>query len=220
MTKKQDLVGVLNPRQQLKGALNPKQQLRGALNSSAIYVGIAYIPSVEDGYLTWTNEYGLPNPDPVYINGKDGSSIISATINDQNHFIITLDTGEEFDCGEVNLPQILNKKDNAELPEVGSYNAIYILEDKSIWRWNSSLSDYECISRYYSPEQLQNDKHYTHKQNSASDTWTIVHNLGKYPSVTVVDSAGTAVIGEVTYDNTNQVTIKFTSAFSGKAYLN
>ena len=210
----------MTDKQKLVGVLNPKQQLRGKLNSSAVYVGIAYFPSVENGYLTWTNEYGLPNPDPVYINGKDGSSIISATINDQNHFIITLDTGEKFDCGEVNIPQILSKKNNAELPEIGNNNAIYILEDKSIWKWNSILNDYECISRYYPPEQLQNDKHYTHKQDSASATWVIVHNLGKYPSVAVVDSAGTAVVGEITYNNTNQVTVKFTSAFSGKAYLN
>ena len=98
----------MTDKQKLVGVLNPKQQLRGKLNSSAVYVGIAYLPSVENGYLTWTNEYGLPNPDPVYINGKDGSSIISATINDQNHFIITLETGEKFDCGKINITQILS----------------------------------------------------------------------------------------------------------------
>lgn len=202
----------------LVGVLNQQQQLRGQLNGSMVRVGVAFIPSIENGYLYWTNEYGLPNPEPVYIKGTDGSSIVSVIINDQNHFIITLDTGEDFDCGEVNLPQILSKQDITELPEVGNPNAIYILEDKSIWRWNAKLSSYECISE--SSERLPSDKHYMHRQDSASATWIINHNLDKYPSVSVVDSAGNVVVGEIAYNNTNQLTVKFTAAFSGKAYLN
>jgi hypothetical protein len=48
----------------------------------------------------------------------------------------------------------------------------------------------------------------------------ITHNLNTYPSVTVVDSSGAVVIGAVAYNNKNQIAITFTSAFSGKAYLN
>lgn len=61
---------------------------------------------------------------------------------------------------------------------------------------------------------------YVHVQNEASSIWIVDHQMGRYPSVTVVDSAGTMVFGEVVYDNENQVTITFTAAFSGKAYLN
>lgn len=53
----------------------------------------------------------------------------------------------------------------------------------------------------------------------AATTWVIEHTLGGFPSVTVVDSAGTQVIGEVKYDSTTQITVKFTAAFSGYAYL-
>jgi hypothetical protein len=49
--------------------------------------------------------------------------------------------------------------------------------------------------------------------------WTVGHTLGGRPSVTVVDSAGTVVVGEVTYNSDSQVTINFTAAFSGYAYL-
>jgi hypothetical protein len=56
-------------------------------------------------------------------------------------------------------------------------------------------------------------------QVSPATLWTITHNLGRYPAVTVVDSAGTPVIGKVIYVSANQVTVTFTSAFSGKAYL-
>ena len=66
---------------------------------------------------------------------------------------------------------------------------------------------------------------YTHNQSSTSDTWTITHNLNRFPSVTVVDSTNTIVIGTVVYNSVNQLTITFFQAgsalaFSGKAYLN
>lgn len=64
------------------------------------------------------------------------------------------------------------------------------------------------------------DKNYFHVQSIASTEWIINHNLGKYPSVTVIDSAGTEVNGEVNYTSLNTVTIKFSAAFSGKATLN
>lgn len=57
-------------------------------------------------------------------------------------------------------------------------------------------------------------------QSSASASWLIVHNLGQYPSVTVVDSAGTLVDGDITYLDANTVRIDFSAAFGGKAYLN
>ena len=56
-------------------------------------------------------------------------------------------------------------------------------------------------------------------QEAASSVWSINHSLGGFPSVTVVDSAGTVVIGEVTYNSTSSISVAFRSAFSGKAYL-
>lgn len=56
-------------------------------------------------------------------------------------------------------------------------------------------------------------------QSSPSTEWVIGHTLGGRPSITVVDSAGTVVIGEVKYDSNTQVTVSFTAAFSGYAYL-
>lgn len=64
-----------------------------------------------------------------------------------------------------------------------------------------------------------NTRRYLHDQQVASDEWTINHSLGGYPSVTIVDSAKTVVIGTVTYNSTSQVVVNFSSAFSGYAYL-
>jgi hypothetical protein len=61
---------------------------------------------------------------------------------------------------------------------------------------------------------------YVEDFSSATDTWVINHNLGKYPSVSTVDSAGSIINGAITYNNENKITVVFTSATSGKAYLN
>lgn len=64
------------------------------------------------------------------------------------------------------------------------------------------------------------DRHHTHTQAVPSDTWVIAHNLGKYPSVSVVDSSGGEVEGEVSHTSPNQLTVVFSAGFSGSAYLN
>ena len=60
---------------------------------------------------------------------------------------------------------------------------------------------------------------YTHNQGSSSSTWVITHNLGYFPSVTVVDNGNNVVIGDVSYISANQVSISFSASFGGKAYL-
>lgn len=59
-----------------------------------------------------------------------------------------------------------------------------------------------------------------HNQSISSLEWTITHNLGKYPSVTIVDSSNAEVIGEVEFVDSNILKVKFSAAFSGKAYIN
>jgi hypothetical protein len=60
---------------------------------------------------------------------------------------------------------------------------------------------------------------YVHSQISSASTWTITHNLGYFPSVTVVDSSNNVVVGDVTYISDNVVTVSFNATFGGKAYL-
>tara|TARA_R110002051_G_scaffold109692_1_gene182406 strand:+ start:267 stop:971 length:705 start_codon:yes stop_codon:yes gene_type:complete len=64
------------------------------------------------------------------------------------------------------------------------------------------------------------DLNFTYVQGVASTTWNIQHNLGKFPSITVIDTANTVVTGEYTYDDINNVTLTFSAAFAGTAYLN
>lgn len=60
---------------------------------------------------------------------------------------------------------------------------------------------------------------YIHAQGVASSSWVITHNLGFHPNVTVVDSAGNIVEGELSYTNLDSLTATFSTAFSGTAYL-
>lgn len=72
---------------------------------------------------------------------------------------------------------------------------------------------------YYPPPPV-GDKTYVHDQQTASLTWVVDHNLGKYPSVTVVDTSGNEFTSDVFYNSLNQLTITHSVAFSGKAYCN
>lgn len=61
---------------------------------------------------------------------------------------------------------------------------------------------------------------FTFNQTVSTNVWNIVHNIGSYPAVTVVDSVGNFVVGDVTYHDENSLTLTFKTGFKGKAYLN
>jgi hypothetical protein len=64
------------------------------------------------------------------------------------------------------------------------------------------------------------DKTFVHVQYEASEVWHINHNLNKYPVVTVIDSAGSVVVGNIEYIDINNITVSFTGGFSGRAICN
>lgn len=70
-------------------------------------------------------------------------------------------------------------------------------------------------NKYYTTARVS----YTHTQNAVSNSWVINHNLGFKPNVTVQDSAGTTYEGEINHTSANSLTVSFSAAFSGKAYL-
>ena len=57
-------------------------------------------------------------------------------------------------------------------------------------------------------------------QSSAATVWTIAHPLNKSPSVSIVDTTGREVEGEVKWPNHGTVIVTFSVALSGTAYLN
>ena len=58
-----------------------------------------------------------------------------------------------------------------------------------------------------------------HDQSSANATWTMTHNLGRYPAIDIIDSAGNHVIGDIKHNSVNQAVATFDNAFAGKAII-
>lgn len=63
------------------------------------------------------------------------------------------------------------------------------------------------------------DEHYLHQQAVPAALWTITHNLGFYPNVTVIDSANTQVEATVVYLSDAVLTVEFSGAMAGSATL-
>jgi hypothetical protein len=60
---------------------------------------------------------------------------------------------------------------------------------------------------------------HVHNQDTISNEWTISHNLGFIPNITVVDNQDRVVEGSYHYLNAYTVVASFTEPISGKAYL-
>jgi hypothetical protein len=61
--------------------------------------------------------------------------------------------------------------------------------------------------------------YFRYVQVSPASLWDIVHNLGRYAQVSVMDSAGDVVQGDISYVSLNELTIEFSAPFAGEAYL-
>lgn len=104
---------------------------------------------------------------------------------------------------------------------------VILTEDYSILDPSQQIETQKDLNKVLKDilEQLINtpvsgDKHYIHDQHNPSDVWIIYHPLNKKPSVTITDTAGTLVEGEVKYNSLSQVTITFNFPFNGQAILN
>lgn len=67
---------------------------------------------------------------------------------------------------------------------------------------------------------IPHDHSFIYSQGLPAQTWTIIHNLNRYPSVTPVNSARTKMNAVVDYIDKNRLTITFLFPVAGQAYLN
>ena len=74
-------------------------------------------------------------------------------------------------------------------------------------------------SKAVSPATLSTALSKTYNQTTPASVWNVTHNLNRYPAVSVVDSAGSVVTGDVEHLSANALQVSFASAFSGTAYL-
>jgi len=83
----------------------------------------------------------------------------------------------------------------------------------------SSTSEISSTNVQDAIEEVRSRSRFVYNQPSASDTWNITHNMRFFPNVSIVDTAQSKVIGEVTYISENALTVTFSHSFAGKAYL-
>lgn len=93
---------------------------------------------------------------------------------------------------------------------------VYILSLQEYYRFTGGIEDDDFISL----DKPSKRSTFVYTQATPAKTWIITHNLEKFPSITVVDSALTRVEGAYKYVDENTVQLEFSSAFTGKAFLN
>lgn len=96
--------------------------------------------------------------------------------------------------------------------ETGDYNNLINMPsiNDAVLKGNKTSAELGIIS----------DKTVAYQQATASNTWKIKHNMDKYPAVTVVDTSGNVIVGDLTYTDSNNIMVTFSSPVSGTAYLN
>lgn len=106
-----------------------------------------------------------------------------------------------------------------ELTQVGSTN--FSVMSISHLESNDGL----VLNKYYTmslSNKGQSDKNFVSNDItfSAGVGQVINHNLGKRPTVVLVDSAGTEVVADIQHNSTTQITVTTTSSFTGTIYAN
>ena len=84
----------------------------------------------------------------------------------------------------------------------------------------TKIGDGLKIDPKYIPASEANDKFYNHIQGTATYEWIINHNLNKFPTVAIIDSANTVIDGNIEYIDNNTCKVTFNGNFSGGAYCN
>jgi hypothetical protein len=169
---------------------NAQQQLGGFLNSKPQLSG-----ELNNISLTYDSIIGKPKINDVVLVDNLSTSDLKISHKD----ILDNDALNLHSISAISgLQEELNSKETVESVN----NKLQDLNNQIDTKINNAVNTYIFI------------------QNSAEPIWMINHNLNKIPSVTVIDSAGSIVIGEITYVDMNNIIVTFSGAFSGKALLN
>ena len=137
-----------------------------------------------------------------------GEASITAQISDAQPLNVTLGKAAEIDVGQA-----------VTYIESGRAELQPLVNAAETSAQNASDSATAALG-YAERAEAAANQHFVYEQGVASDTWVIEHNLGKYPSVSLVDSAGTQFDADVEYNDENTCTVRMNGATTGKAFLN
>ena len=117
----------------------------------------------------------------------------------------------------INVTEALNNLQNTKLDK-GTYTGT--AEDLKNSIDSKANTDASNIDDNLHIWRQKIDANYVHDQAQPSSIWIINHPLNKKVSVTITDTAGTVVEGQVIINDNSQVIITFNNPFSGIAVLN
>jgi len=139
------------------------------------------------------------------------------TANTIQNYLTTEFVGKEIIIADTLIPNNYGTYSVTSVTVDASNNNFYdlVLSYKS---GNGTLTDgqFYSIILFAGAQDLS----FEFAQASAASTWTVNHNLGKFPSVTIKLSDGTVGQAAVTHTNKNTLTISFSADTSGTAYMN
>lgn len=212
-------------------------------NSKANYKNVGYVGGQGEGtereiiQVKKSNDTGLKRRE-IFIDARDisesenlqdrGLSKLAAYDYVFNTDSTILNTNLEYEK-DWNLGDIVTVKNNFGI------NDLRIAEVREIYEGNIDIEITVGTIETSILEQMNNtissipleggsngggDKSYIHNQISSQSNWRIQHNLSKYPSITIVDSVGNQVMGDIKYIDLNTIEVSFSGSFAGMAYLN
>lgn len=158
-----------------------------------------------NGKKTFKQELNLTNKNAIRIKNGSYGTIIQ---NDGTNFSILVTDKEDINGNANSLnPFVINF-------ENGLISIITPDDDDD----SNHIATTEWVKKQIN--QIHQNDTFIFEQGVASDTWIINHPLNRFPAVTIVDSANTEVEGDIQYTDKNNILIKFSGPFSGKAFLN
>lgn len=164
---------------------------------------------------------GLVDTNQLYVDAKEDFQSAQTFFN---HIIDKIKTGNTTNI-YVDLKNLIMILHNNQVPTYTPTNAPILPYDLTSFNpqvaWGGitgSLSNQTDLWSYIQTFTAHDNFIYT--QSSAASVWTVNHNMGKFPSVTILDTANDEVEGQVNHISNTQLTITFSASVAGKAIMN
>lgn len=154
---------------------------------------------------TWlTDRYGKPKQ-------IGNSTMISTVIASKGggHRSTVVDTIADRNALSNTANRFVYVRDATADPEIEEGSALYLLD----------YAHQEWVRIVYLLPKAERLLTMTYSPPEAMECWQIVHNMNRYPNVSVMDSEGEMMLAQIHYIDNNTVCVYFARPTTGTAYL-
>ena len=173
-------------------------EIIGTVNGGSLVIGtVSNASPLLIGTISNTSHEAMPIQVTSLQGVNSGNSVTGTVSNGDNPLVTGIISNTSHEAMLIQIALLQEQMQN--------YVSVDSL-DLSIYALKTELPDMSKIT-------------YVHEQMISSNVWKITHNLGRYPNITVIDSGGTVVAGEIVYVTQDNLILTFSAEFSGKALL-